>query len=255
MGPHLDPNLRWCLNAPLAFMLNTSAMWERVTRLTFFITYSNDVDASRACMFCGEAGAHTWRAYVSTWVDAMRHPRYMKVTLNCTACFRSPSNGLMQVDGRPVFQILIPDVFSQQCGGDTALADSLLDDLRLHYRPLRRYAPSHVTTRSAAETAGVGRAIIGGGWQNPSVPSFPPAPRPHPNGYMRYPQCDIDCRGCNVGFLAVADESACMAACNSTSSCVAFVAVPVPSSGKVNCTLKSVAGPGLLPLPLRANSS
>lgn len=64
---------------------------------------------------------------------------------------------------------------------------------------------------------------------------------------MQYAQCDIDCHGCDVGFLADADESACMTACNSTSSCVAFVAVPVLSSGKVNCTLKSVAGPGLLP--------
>ena len=78
-GAGLDPNLRWCLNAPLAFMLNTSAIWEGVGRLTFFITYSNDVDARRACMFCGDEGAALWGTYVSTWVAAMRHPHYMKV--------------------------------------------------------------------------------------------------------------------------------------------------------------------------------
>ena len=78
-GAGLDPNLRWCLNAPLAFMLNTSAIWQGVSRLTFFITYSNDVDARRACMFCGDEGAALWGTYVSTWVAAMRHPHYMKV--------------------------------------------------------------------------------------------------------------------------------------------------------------------------------
>ena len=78
----LDPNLRWCLNAPLAFMLNTSTIWDGISRLSFFITYSNDVDAARACMFCGDKGAALWREYVSTWISAMRHPRYMKVTLS-----------------------------------------------------------------------------------------------------------------------------------------------------------------------------
>ena len=80
-GAGLDPNLRWCLNAPLAFMLNTSAIWDGISRLTFFITYSNDVDARRACMFCGADGAALWSSYVSTWVAAMRHPHYMKVAL------------------------------------------------------------------------------------------------------------------------------------------------------------------------------
>jgi hypothetical protein len=64
---------------------------------------------------------------------------------------------------------------------------------------------------------------------------------------MKYAQCDIACRDCNIGVVAAADAPACMAACNSTAACVAFVAVPLPSSG-VNCTLKSVAGPGSLPL-------
>jgi hypothetical protein len=100
--------------------------------------------------------------------------------------------------------------------------------------------------RGAAESAGLGRAIIGGGWQNPSVPSFPPSPLPHPQGYMTYPHCDIECADCDLGVISAADASACMAACNSTAACVAFVAAPQPTSG-VSCTLKSVAGPGLPP--------
>jgi hypothetical protein len=109
-------------------------------------------------------------------------------------------------------------------------------------------SPDMTTTRSAAESAGVGRAIIGGGWQNPSVPSFPPAPLPHPQGYMTYAHCDIECADCDIRTVFAADASACMAACNSTATCVAFVAVPRPPSG-VSCTLKSVAGPGLPPHP------
>ena len=148
-GVGLDPNLRWCLNAPLAFMLNTSAIWDGISRLSFFITYSNDVDAARACMFCGDEGAALWREYVSTWISAMRHPHYMKVTLSehinpasppththiyaHTPCFIRTR----QVGGRPVFQILIPDVFSLQCGGNNMLADALLDDLRFHLHRLR----------------------------------------------------------------------------------------------------------------------
>jgi hypothetical protein len=87
-GAGLDPNLRWCLNAPLAFMLNTSSIWSGISRLTFFITYSNDVDSSRACMFCEDRGAALWRTYVSTWIAAMRHPRYMKVSLYM--CIKPP---------------------------------------------------------------------------------------------------------------------------------------------------------------------
>ena len=110
-------------------------------------------------------------------------------------------------------------------------------------------ARANTPCRSTAEAAGLGRVIIGGGWQNPSVPSFPPAPLPHPRGYMTYAHCDIECDGCNIGVVAAADATACMSACNATAACVAFVAVPLQSSG-VNCTLKSVAGPGLPPFHL-----
>ena len=65
---------------------------------------------------------------------------------------------------------------------------------------------------------------------------------------MKYAQCDIACHDCNIGVIAAADAPACMAACNSTAACVAFVAVPLLTSSGVNCTLKSVAGPGSFPL-------
>ena len=89
-GIGLDPNLRWCLNAPLAFMLNTSKIWQGVSRLTFFITYSNDVDSARACMFCGDDGVAIWRSYLSTWVAAMQHPHYLKVSTRVSDTYQPP---------------------------------------------------------------------------------------------------------------------------------------------------------------------
>ena len=61
----------------------------------------------------------------------MAHPRYLKV------------------DGRPVFEVLIPDVFISQCGGNTTLADELLDVLRepldFHYRLMGTAVDAHMT--------------------------------------------------------------------------------------------------------------
>jgi hypothetical protein len=111
-GTNADPNLAFCLNAPLAFMLNTSSLWDGTSRLHFFITYSNDIDAGRPGMFVGDAGAAAWNALVRTWVNAMAHPRYLRV------------------NGRPIFEVLIPAVFSNQCGGNTTLANALLAALR-----------------------------------------------------------------------------------------------------------------------------
>lgn len=205
-GTNADPNLAFCLNAPLAFMLNTSSLWDGTSRLHFFITYSNDIDAGSPGMFVGDAGAAAWAALVRTWVNAMAHPRYLRV------------------NGRPIFEVLIPAVFSNQCGGNTTLANALLAALR-----------------DAGVAAGVGAPLIGGGWAFPSVPGAqPPAPRPHPSGYMLYAQTDIPtCTGdCNLMNLT-GDVAACEAGCNSTAGCAAFVAWP--GGG---CALKRAAGPG-----------
>ena len=57
---HPDPNLAWCLNSALAFMLNSSSAWDGVERLHFFITYSNDIDAATRDVFVGAAGEMKW---------------------------------------------------------------------------------------------------------------------------------------------------------------------------------------------------
>jgi hypothetical protein len=225
-GPNPDPNLSYCLDTSLAFMLNSSAVWEGIQRMHFFVTYSNDVDRGRPGQFVGPAGHAAWQSRVGTWVAAMAHPHYLRIA------------------GRPLFEVLIPDIFlTDQCGGNATLAGALLEELR-----------------EAGVASGVGKVLIGGGWQNPSIPSTPPpAPRPHPLGYMLYsattipcsPSCDLQTLTVNASFLG------CSAACNATPGCTAFVhfaaAAPAPaapsapsaaSAGAENCTLKSSAGPG-----------
>ena len=134
-GPNPDPNLSPCLNVALAFLLNTTSSWAGAStgRLHFALAYSNDVDRARANMFVGAAGRAAWASRVATWVRAMSSPHYLTV------------------GARPVFQILIPDIFvGVQCGGDVALAEALLEDLR-----------------AAGRAAGVGAPVIGGGWLPP----------------------------------------------------------------------------------------
>jgi len=205
-GINPDPNLSWCLDSALAFMLNSSEVWEGVSRLYFYITYSNDVDRGNGGMFVGPAGAQAWLSRVNTWVSAMKHPRYLSV------------------NGRPVFEVLIPEIFVAQCGGNVTLTNELLAQLK-----------------SAAVDAGVGEPIVGGGWQNPSVPYNPPPPRPHPNGYMTYPSTDIPCKNCDIQVLDIQLEQ-CEAACNATAGCTAFIYYSPPEPQQ--CVLKSVAGPG-----------
>lgn len=225
-GPNPDPNLSYCLDASLAFMLNSSAVWEGVQRMHFFVTYSNDVDRNSLGQFVGPAGHAAWLSRVNTWVSAMTHPRYLRIA------------------GRPLFEVLIPDIFlSDQCGGNATLAEALLEELR-----------------EAGVAKGVGKVLIGGGWQNPSTPSTPPpAPRPHPQGYMLYSATDIPCpptsASCDLRTLtANASFLGCSAACNATPGCTAFVhfaaaaaSDSAPGAAAVsgdNCTLKSSAGPG-----------
>jgi hypothetical protein len=210
-----DPNLAYCLDSALALMVgpNTSAqVWAGARRLHFFITYSNDVDrgGAGAGMFVGPAGRAAWRSRSATWLAAMAHPRYLRI------------------GGRPVFEVLIPDVLVAQCGGNASLASELLEELR-----------------AGGQAAGLGRVLIGGGWQNPSTPSTPPPPpRPHPGGYMAYPATDIPCAGggsaCDLAVLPSATLPQCSAACNATGGCAALVLAA--DSGA--CTLKSQAGPG-----------
>ena len=203
-----DPNLSPCLDSALAFMLNSTAVWAGVSRMRFAIAYSNDVDRARAGMFVGPAGRAAWLSRVGTWVRAMAHPRYLAL------------------GGRPVFQVLIPDVFLAQCGGNASLAEELLAALR-----------------AAGAAAGVGAPVIGGGWLNPAqAPGGGAAPRPHPQGYMLYPGTDVPCAAgpCDLGRVAGAAPPACMAACNATGGCAGFAFYGVNGS----CALKAAAGPG-----------
>lgn len=207
-GPHpTDPNLAPCLDASLAFMLNSSAVWANTTgRLRFALAYSNDVDASRDGMFVGPAGLASWLSRVGTWVRAFGHPRYLAV------------------GGRPVFQVLIPDIFLRQCGGNVSRAEELLEALR-----------------AAGRAAGVGAPVIGGGWL---VPALPPgaAPLPHPQGYMLYPRTDVPCAAgpCDIARVRGAAPADCMASCNATAGCAGFAYYAANGT----CALKSYAGPG-----------
>ena len=157
--------------------------------------------------------------------------------------------------------MLIPDIFLRvECGGVTAIATQRLDELR-----------------AAAAAAGVGQPLIGGGWQNPSVPAgtSPPTPLPHPDGYMRYNTTVVNASVPSIiKVLTVASAAECKAACNATAECVAAIVARVPappaavdgvaagsSSGggsnrrdqhesdsgvapRRTCTLMSVDGPG-----------
>lgn len=82
------------------------------------------------------------------------------------------------VNGRPVFKVLIPDIFMSECGWNSTLAAARIGELR-----------------AAGLAAGVGSPVVGGGWQNPAIPagSGPHTPLPHPSGYMVYNHTDVVC--------------------------------------------------------------
>lgn len=207
-GSNPDPNLSGCLDTALAFMLNSSAVWSGIERLRFAISYSNDVDSSNNGQFVGVAGRAAWDSRVATWVRAFRHPRYLAV------------------GGRPVFSILIPDIFTNvQCSGNVTLAESLLDVLR-----------------AAGRDAGVGQPVIGGSWLDPAQPPDV-VPRPHPNGYMLYTGAYVPCPVSSPCDLARASGtvSDCMGLCNTTAGCAAFAFY----ASNQTCVLKNIAGPGV----------
>lgn len=215
-GAHMcgneDPNLSYCLDTGLAWMLNSTRVWQNVTRMSFFITYSNDIDRGSTSkgMFTNASGTALWESYVGTWVRAMQHEHYLRV------------------NNRPVFKVLIPEVFvTWQCNGNATLANALLK-----------------VFKASAIAAGVGEPLIGGGWLNPSVPSVVPAPtpRPHPKGYMLYNSTDVACSGgCTITQLTVSSIEQCQFACNSTAGCTA---ITISHSSPLLCKLKSSDGPG-----------
>eukprot|EP00750_Incisomonas_marina_P003551 INCI1321.1.p1 GENE.INCI1321.1~~INCI1321.1.p1 ORF type:complete len:500 (+),score=47.09 INCI1321.1:73-1500(+) len=215
--PDADPGLRWCLDSTLAFLLNSSFIWENTTqRLHFYITYSNDVDAHSPGAFVGPVGLAKWDALVHTWVDAMTHQRYLKI------------------NGRPIFKVLIPEIFLQvECNNNETLATALLDRLR-----------------AAATAKGLQVPLIGGGWQNPSVPAI--APVPVPTGYQRYGDVFVDCPGgCAISSAILPGSNsttACEHLCNTTSGCQAIQVSNAAAQNETNCTLLNAAAPGA-PMP------
>ena len=136
VDPGPDPGLRWCLDSTLAFMLNTSSVWANTTgRLHFYLTYSNDIDKNTPGAFVGAAGLAKWDALVHTWTTAMAHPRYLRI------------------GGRPVFKVLIPDIFvTVECQNNETLATALLDRLR-------NAATSQVRCPVAGTGVGVGVGV------------------------------------------------------------------------------------------------
>ena len=209
-GYNADPNLRWCLDSTLAFMLNNTAIWQNTTRLHFFISYSNDVDRNKPNVFVGPAGDAKWSALVKTWADAMVHPRYLKI------------------NQRPVFKILIPEIFIAECGDNATLATERLGELR-----------------ATARSRGLSDPLIGGGWENPSVAAGDPkTARPHPGGYMLYNKTKIGCTDCDIGTASsVSSIVECQAKCNQTVGCDAIVISDAAGAPK-SCQLKSKDAPG-----------
>ena len=217
-GHNADRNLRYCLDSSLAFMLNSTTIWNGIHRLHFFITYSNDVDRGTPNVFVGATGEAKWVRLVHTWVKAMGHPRYLKV------------------GGRPVFKVLIPSIFITECGQNSTLATRRLAQLT-----------------AAAKAAGLQAPLIGGGWQNPSVPAGAANPsgsaRPHPHGYMRYNNTNVDCAGgCTITTMAAVSVTDCQRICNETQGCTAITvdyATPYTRAGPpLSCAVLTRAGPG-----------
>jgi hypothetical protein len=232
-GTAADPNLRWCLDSALAFALNSTRVWAGLQRLHFFITFSNDVDRDTdddlKHAFVGKAGDARWRSLVKTWTAAMHHPRYLKV------------------NGWPVWQVLEPEIFVIQCGGNASLAAQRLAELR-----------AAVVAQGLGPAAG---PLLGGGDQSPMVPSGAalkptPAAQPHPDGYMRYPQTDINLSGCTIATVVASSVRDCQAQCNATSGCrgvviadssLALLGGDSLDSGRgssKSCQLKSDTAPG-----------
>ena len=77
-----DPNLRYCLDTTLAWLLNSTSVWEGTSRLHFFITLSNDIDLVLGTSLVGRAGESKWMSMLRTFTRAMSHPRYLLRIMN-----------------------------------------------------------------------------------------------------------------------------------------------------------------------------
>lgn len=213
-SPTSDPGLGWCLNSALAFMLNSTKVWTNTSRLHFFISYSNDIDARTKGAFVGTAGDIKWKKLIHTWVTSMHHPRYLKI------------------NNRPVFKILIPDIFANiECANNATLAKQRLQELR-----------------TAAINSGLENPIIGGGWQNPSIPAgqMPPSPIPHPNGYMIYKNTTLLCSegNCYISNITNISTIECQTLCNNTVNCKAILIDTSMQSESKKCSLMNIKAPG-----------
>ena len=72
-----DRNLRYCLDTTLAWLLNSTSVWNGTQRLHFFITISNDIDKYLNTSLVGTTGEAKWLCMVKTFTQAMAHPRYL----------------------------------------------------------------------------------------------------------------------------------------------------------------------------------
>jgi hypothetical protein len=149
-----------------------------------------------------------------------------------------------------VWKILVPAVFILQCGGSVTVARQRLAELR-----------------AAAIARGLKPPLLGGGNQNPMIPSgaaLRPArtPLPHPNGYMRYAKTSVNCTvsgdDCTIQTVLVSSVQDCQEECNVTNGCAgivitdAAVSVAGPdhdtkniTSSSKTCQLKSDTAPGI----------
>ena len=82
-----DPNLRYCLDTTLAWLLNSTSVWEGTSRLHFFITLSNDIDLVLGTSLVGRAGESKWMSMLRTFTRAMSHPRYLLRIIQLYAIF------------------------------------------------------------------------------------------------------------------------------------------------------------------------
>jgi hypothetical protein len=116
--------------------LETYLASDNAGRMRFFIEYCNSPDFSAS-------GEKEWAACVATWVDAMKHPSYLRV------------------DGRLVFKVHGVTQFLRANNNDLDLCRQHLD-----------------TLRDAVQNAGLGEVIIGVGISGQTPPlgaKWPPA--------------------------------------------------------------------------------
>ena len=239
-NPQDDPGLRRCLNSPLAFMLNSTTIWQNTSRLHFFISYVTSTHSSTPYVttsncFVGTAGDRKWAALVKTWVAGaflcfktrpilsfILAPR--NLTLPAMAALAAMAHPrYLRVNNRPVFKFLHPRKLMAECGNNATLVTLRLDELRV-----------------AAIARRLGNPLIGGGWQNPSTAAG--VPKPHPHGFTEFKNTKLDCgmSECTIDDVAAKNVQQCQALCNSTAGCVAVTI----SHNNASCALLNSSARG-----------